>query len=83
MLFKFLTLITGILLTGFSLTFIIIYINLLSIGYTFINYVNYIIREKIYYLSNLKKQAEEMQEKISLLTLNDYDASRYIQSFLF
>ena len=48
-----------------------------------INYVNYTIREKIYYLSNLKKQAEEMQEKISLLTLNDYDASRYIQSFLF
>lgn len=44
MLFKFLTLIIGILLTGFSLTFIIIYINLLSIGYTFINYVNYISR---------------------------------------
>ena len=40
MLFKFLTLIIGILLTGFSLTFI----NLLSIGYTFINYVNYISR---------------------------------------
>ena len=44
MLLKFLTLIIGILLTGFSLTFIIIYINLLSIGYTFINYVNYISR---------------------------------------
>ena len=44
MLFKFLTLIMGILLTGFSLKFIIIYINLLSIGYTFINYVNYISR---------------------------------------
>lgn len=44
MLFKFLTLIIGILLTGFGLTFIIIYINLLSIGYTFINYVNYISR---------------------------------------
>lgn len=44
MLFKFLTLIIAILLTGFSLTFIIIYINLLSIGYTFINYVNYISR---------------------------------------
>lgn len=44
MLFTFLTLIIGILLTGFSLTFIIIYINLLSIGYTFINYVNYISR---------------------------------------
>lgn len=44
MLFKILTLIIGILLTGFSLTFIIIYINLLSIGYTFINYVNYISR---------------------------------------
>ena len=44
MLFKLLTLIIGILLTSFSLTFIIIYVNLLTIGYTFINYVNYIFR---------------------------------------
>ena len=35
---------TGIFLISISLSFIIIYINLLNMGYTFSEYVNFIIR---------------------------------------
>lgn len=45
MLFRFLLFTLGILLSSYGLTFIIIYLNLLSMGYTFLEYVNFIIRK--------------------------------------
>lgn len=44
MLFSLIILFIGIILTSFGLTNIIIYLNLFSLGYSFINYVNYIFR---------------------------------------
>lgn len=34
----------GIILTSSALTFIILYLNLINMGYTFNNYVNFIIK---------------------------------------
>lgn len=34
----------GIILSSSALAFIILYLNLINMGYTFINYVNFIIR---------------------------------------
>lgn len=45
MLFRFLLFSLGILFSSYALTFIIIYLNLLSMGYTFLEYVNFIIRK--------------------------------------
>lgn len=45
MLFRFLLFTLGIFLSSYALTFIIIYLNLLSMGYTFLEYVNFIIRK--------------------------------------
>ena len=42
MFFKFFLFLTGIVQTGFSLSFILIYMNLLNMGYTFKEYVNFI-----------------------------------------
>lgn len=42
MFFKTFLFITGIIQTGFSLSFILIYMNLLNMGYTFKEYVNFI-----------------------------------------
>lgn len=36
----------SLILIIYGLTYIICYLNLLTIGYTFINYVNFIIRRK-------------------------------------
>lgn len=42
MFFKIFLFLTGIVQTGFSLSFILIYMNLLNMGYTFKEYVNFI-----------------------------------------
>lgn len=42
MFFKFFIFIIGILLTSLSITSIILYLNLLNMGYSFIEYVNFI-----------------------------------------
>ena len=42
--FKFLIFLFGFGLTVIGLSYIIIYLNLLSIGYNFFDYVNFIIR---------------------------------------
>ena len=42
--FKFLIFLFGFGLTVIGLSYIIIYLNLLSIGYNFFEYVNFIIR---------------------------------------
>lgn len=36
--------ILGVIIISFSLSFAIIYLNLLNLGYSFIDYVNFIIR---------------------------------------
>lgn len=49
--FRILLYILGIILTSIGLFFIIIYLNLLTIGYSFSDYVNFIIRRpEFYYL---------------------------------
>ena len=44
MIMKVIVFLTGIFLISISLSFIIIYINLLNMGYSFFEYVNFIIR---------------------------------------
>ena len=44
MVMKLILFVIGILLISVSISFIIIYINLLNMGYTFLEYVNFIIR---------------------------------------
>lgn len=44
MIMRVIVFLTGIFLISISLSFIIIYINLLNMGYTFLEYVNFIIR---------------------------------------
>ena len=41
---KFLIFLFGFVLTVIGLSYIVIYLNLLSIGYNFLEYVNFIIR---------------------------------------
>lgn len=44
MIMRIIFFITGIIFISLSISFIIIYINLLNMGYTFLEYVNFIIR---------------------------------------
>lgn len=44
MLIRLIFLLLGTFLIGLSITFTIIYLNLLKLGYTFLEYVNFIIR---------------------------------------
>ena len=44
MFIRILIYIIGIILASTGLTFIIIYLNLINMGYTFLEYVNFIIR---------------------------------------
>lgn len=50
MFYKLLLFILGIFLISISITFIIIYFNLFTFGYTFLQYVNFIIRRSEIYL---------------------------------
>ena len=45
MLFRLMVYLSGIVLCSLGLTFIIIYLNLLNMGYSFIDYVHFIYRK--------------------------------------
>lgn len=50
MLIKILMFLIGFILSSLSLTFIILYLNIINLGYTFISFVNFIIRRWEFYL---------------------------------
>ena len=50
MLIKIITFIIGFILSSISLTFIILYLNIINLGYTFLDFLNFIIRKWELYL---------------------------------
>jgi hypothetical protein len=50
MLIKIITFIIGFVLSSLSLTFLLLYLNILNLGYSFIEFVNFIIRKWELYL---------------------------------
>ena len=50
MLLKFFMFIIGFTLSSLSLTFLFLYLNILNIGYSFIEFINFIIRKWELYL---------------------------------
>ena len=50
MLIKSLMFIIGFILSSLSLTFLLLYINVLNIGYSFLDFINFIIRKWELYL---------------------------------
>lgn len=50
MLIRIITFLTGFILSSISLTFIILYLNIINLGYTFLDFLNFIIRKWELYL---------------------------------
>lgn len=50
MLIKSLIFIIGFILSSLSLTFLLLYINVLNIGYSFLDFINFILRKWELYL---------------------------------
>ncbi len=50
MLLRIISFIIGFILSSISLTFIILYLNIISLGYSFLNFLSFIIRKWELYL---------------------------------